>query len=156
MLTPRGSRLGHNALCRELISFQGILLVLTEFICFAQEKELYFSQPCILNSIFSASSNRKKSRQAIGQLGQYHSGSTLENGIIELEKEGRRRDSTDGRTTYIHLSPYAPLHSTPLTTAKGFGIALWGSHSPSTVWIARPPSIPIVSKIPDPFGVSLD
>ena len=52
-------------------------------------------------------------------------------------REGRRRDSTDGRTTYIHLSP----HYTPLTTAKGFGIALWGSHSPSPT--ARLSGLPV-------------
>ena len=59
-------------------------------------------------------------------------------------REGRRRDSTDGRPTSIHY--------TSLTTAKGFGIALWGSHSPSLDCLDCPsPSLPYCVQNPRSF-----
>ena len=60
---------------------------------------------------------RNRGNRAIRAI-SFHS-CLVENGIIELEKRGGERDST---TTYI----YSFTH---VTTAKGFGIALWGSVS---------------------------
>ena len=87
-----------------------------------------------------------KEIEAIGQLGQYHSGSTLENGIIELEKEGGGIPRTDGRPTSLHST-----HDRQRVRNCFMGVPL-SLPDCATVWIARlPPFLPYCVQNPRSF-----